>query len=191
MTLGRLIMLFGLFKISRRNTKPSIVQSKQSKSVPPEDRGERWALDGLTFEKYVITRFSRDANRLLDWRGDKYIPGYGGPESSGDPDVLLMTRSGKDRFAIECKYRSHWWNSPEHGQCIEWAREDQYRRYVGFEKRRGIQVYVAIGVGGSPSDPAELYVGRLEEIKYRIARKYHLEKFRKVVPIPEGGLEFA
>lgn len=184
-------MLYGLFKVFRRNAKKLIVESTPSQSVSPVDRGERWALDGLNFEKCVITRFSRDANRLLDWRGDKYIPGYGGPESSGDPDVLFMTRNSKDLFAIECKFRRNWWNSPDNGQCIEWARDDQYRRYIGFEKRRGIQVYVAIGVGGSPSDPSELFVGRLEEIKYRIARKYHLEKFRKVLPIPEGGLEFA
>jgi len=84
--------------ISRRNTKPSIVQSKLPISTHPADRGERWALDGLNFEKYIITRFSREANRLLDCRGDKSIPGYGGPESSGDPDVLFMTRNGKDRL---------------------------------------------------------------------------------------------
>jgi len=169
----------------------NIVLKKASESVRTEDRGEQWALDGLNFEKYIITRFSRDGNRLLDWRGDKYIQGYGGPESSGDPDILFMTRNERDRFAIECKYRSHWWNSPEHGPCIEWAREDQFKRYVGFERRRAITVYIAIGVGGNPSDPNELFIGRIENIKYRVARKYHLEKFRMKLPIPIGGLEFA
>lgn len=184
-------MLFDFFKSSRRKSSITIVPPKSAKVATPEDRGEIWAIDGLNFEKYIITRFSREANRLLDWRGDKFIPGYGGPESSGDPDVLFMTRSGKDRFAIECKYRSKWWYSPGHGQCIEWAREDQLNRYYGFQTRRGIQVYVAIGVGGSASDPAELFIARLNDIKYRIARRYHLEQFRKALPIPEGGLEFA
>ncbi len=184
-------MLFGLFNLSRQKAPATIVASTSSAPQRVEGRGEQWELAGLNFEKYIITRFSRDGNRLLDWRGDKYIPGYGGPESSGDPDILFMTRSGKDLFAIECKYRSHWWNNPQHGTCIEWARLDQYRRYVGFEKRRGIHVYIAIGVGGTASEPEELFIGQLGEIKYRIARKYHLERFRKALPIPEGGLEFA
>ena len=185
-------MISKFLAIFRGNKSSGIIATTKSSTIRAEERGEQWALDGLNFEKYIITRFGRDGNRLLDWRGDKFIQGYGGPESSGDPDVLFMTRHGKNRFAIECKYRSNWWhNHPKHGTCIEWAREDQFLRYMGFERRRGITVYVAIGVGGTSSNPAELFIGRIEEIKFRIARKYHLERFRMELPIPDGGLEFA
>lgn len=182
--------LFGITFTAKRNSVQSVVRTCRTSSTADE-RDERWALSGLEFEKYIITRFSKDANRLLDWRGDKYIAGYGGPESSRDPDVLFSTRSERDKFAIECKFRSNWWYNPHHGPCIEWAREDQLDRYWHYENRRGIPVYIAIGVGGSPSDPAELFIGRLAEIKYRIARKHHLEQYRKQLPLPKGGLEFA
>lgn len=192
MTLGKAnTMISRILNLFRPKTPLNIVTKSTPSVTRVEDRGEQWALDGLNFEKYIITRFSREGNRLLDWRGDKFIPGYGGPESSGNPDVLFMTRNERNRFAIECKYRNNWWHHPKHGSCIDWAREDQIKRYFGYGRRYGITVYVAIGVGGNSTNPAELFIGRIEEVKFRIARKYHLDQFRMPLPIPEGGLEFS
>ena len=184
-------MGWSLFR-GRKSEKPAEIRIVQPRADHEKKaRGEEWEKAGLDFEKFIITRFNREAHRLLDWRGDKYIEHYGGPESSKDPDVLFMCRGEKDKFAIECKYRSGWWNHSKYGPCIEWAREDQMKHYLGFQRRRGIVVYVAIGIGGEPSKPAELFIGRLEEIRFCRAGKKHLEKFRVPANVGWGGLEFA
>ena len=40
-------------------------------------------------------------------------------------------------------------------------------------------VFVVIGVGGAPDDPAELYIAALDRLKYPFATAAYLAKFRR------------
>ena len=143
----------------------------------------KWEKMGRDFEQFVITRFNNREYRLLDWRSDKYIHGWGGPSSSRAPDLLMEHIPTRNRFAIECKYRS-----PPKGNRLQWARTDQLQTYRDYETREMVPVFVAIGIGGEPNSPSSLFIMRLERMKYPDVMLHYLEQFR--FPANVTGLEF-
>lgn len=148
-----------------------------------KSEGTKWEKMGRDFEQFVITRFDNREYRLIEWRSDKFIHGWGGPESSRAPDILMEHIASGDRFAIECKFRSR-----ASGNRLVWARPDQLDTYREYEVAQKIPVYVAIGLGGNPSEPENLFIIKLERMKFPDVLLYYLEKFR--FPAKVTGLEF-
>ena len=142
-----------------------------------------WEKMGRDFEKFMITRFSKHEYQLIEWRSDKYIHGWGGPSSSRAPDLLLEHIPTRNRFAIECKYRSH-----IKGTGFRWARPDQLDNYRNYQTKENVPVYVAIGIGGNPQAPNSLFIVRLERMKFPDVMLHYLEQFR--FPANVTGLEF-
>jgi hypothetical protein len=143
----------------------------------------KWEKMGRDFEKFVITRFDNREYRLIEWRSDKYIRGWGGPESSRAPDILMEHIPSGDRFAIECKFRSR-----AKGNRLQWARPDQLQSYKDYEATQRVPVYVAIGIGGNAESPEELFIMKLQRMKFPDVMLHYLEKFR--FPAHVTGLEF-
>ncbi|HYD92558.1 MAG TPA: hypothetical protein VEA37_13860, partial [Flavobacterium sp.] len=53
----------------------------------------------------------------------------------------------------------------------------KYRNYEAFHKNK-MPVYIALGYGGEPHDPAELYLIPFEEVKLEMSYS-ELSKYRK------------
>jgi hypothetical protein len=138
---------------------------------------------GRSFEEYVITRFNNEEYRLIEWRSDKFIPGWGGPISSQWPDFVMEHIQSGERFAIECKYRSR-----VNGNRLMWAEPDQLENYRKYQAREKVPVYIAIGLAGEADAPESLFIVKLDRMKYPDVLMHYLEAFR--FPTTMHGLEF-
>ncbi len=127
---------------------------------------------GYTFEKFVVGLLNSVPLKLIEWRSDKKTNNIT-PHSNTYPDleVELTLKNKKVRFAIECKWRKNTDNG-----YINWAEDYQIKNYINYAKEKDINVHVAIGIGGEPESPEQLYFIPLEKISYS---KINLSKFGK------------
>ncbi len=128
---------------------------------------------GRAFEEYVVSHFNKKYFTLKEWRGDKYYEGNYA-ESNRYPDMEYEFSLGDKvvPFAVECKWRSKFKNKQ-----ITWATEEQADIYRKFEKEKDMPVFVVIGVGGTPSDPEQVYAVPLRVLKLNIAKKDYIRDF--------------
>jgi len=139
-------------------------------STNPEAKGKR-------FEEFVVRKFqSEQFYTLKEWRGDKYVDGIY-PESNKYPDLELefTMKDIKRRFAIECKYRSRMNDNNE----VEFAYEDQLKRYKQFEAEFGIPVYILLGLEGKPEAPEHLFLIPVATINNPILSEDQLQEYHK------------
>ena len=136
---------------------------------------------GRQFEEYIINLFNPQFFEITEYnKSQKKKPGQILPgnhsATNTNPDMTLMLFGNKKyRFAIECKYRTRFY-----GDELDWAYEHQIKNYKDFRKLASIPVFVAIGVGGHPSNPNELVVTPLEYIEMStIALKSDLLPYKK------------
>ena len=136
---------------------------------------------GRKFEGWIVKKFNPAHFSIKDWRGDKHELGVY-PESSEYPDLEIEFRlkDRRERFAVECKWRKGFDKTSKSG--ITWASERQIANYKEFQRKKGFQVYVVIGIGGDPDDPAQLFVVNLDRLKYSFASAEYLNKFRRKNP---------
>lgn len=130
---------------------------------------------GRAFEEYVVSHFNKKYFTLKEWRGDKYYEGNYA-ESIRYPDMEYeFSLDGKIiSFAVECKWRSKFSN-----EWITWATEEQADIYRKFEKEKDMPVFVVIGVGGSPSEPEQVYAVPLRVLKLNIAKEDYIRDFMR------------
>ena len=111
-------------------------------------------LKGQEFEKYIQDLFNREYFKIKRWRKSKAIPKDTFISDISLPDLELIYIGKKQYlFAVECKWRrSFYYNK------IEWASPEQIEKYLEFEMKRAMPVFIVIGVGGLPSNPEKLFV---------------------------------
>jgi hypothetical protein len=123
-------------------------------------------IKGYLFEEYIRKLFNDRNFKVLDWRnslvaGNKQLP----RSYFALPDLeLLFVRDKIYRFAVECKWRQH--SYP--GAKIDWARENEIQTYVRYQQEQNIRVFVAIGIGGEPSNPEKLFVTPLDHTALKL-----------------------
>ena len=135
---------------------------------------------GIAFEKFIVSKFSKQQFKLLRWRSDKYVDGIYASENR-DPDLVFEYRSktGCFRFAVECKWRSGFFEGN-----IQLAKPYQIINYHEFIFREKIPVFIALGIGGDPWMPMDLYLFQLKSLP---AGKIYLDEqfligFKRVKP---------
>ncbi len=130
---------------------------------------------GTDFEKYVVEKFNKKFFKIIEWAGDKYVNGRYA-ESTLQPDLTIdfKLRDQKRSFAVECKYRSEFYQG---GVVI--ASEEQLKRYKKFENQENKTVYLALGVGGSASAPNTLYIMPLSSINSSFISSNQLKNYYK------------
>ncbi len=153
------------------NSRSSPIPAPPARDIQADKK--KWEKMGREFEEYIIKGFDRNEYKLLEWRSDKFIAEWGGPTSSRAPDLLMEHIPSRERFAIECKYRSRAGYSG-----VLWARPDQIQNYRDYAATMKVPVYVAIGLGGTPKEPDAIYIIRLEKLRFQVASLEYLEKFR-------------
>jgi hypothetical protein len=134
---------------------------------------------GDDFENYIVTLFNPKAERFLlkEWRSDKIADNGIYALSSHNPDLEFQYIDGyrSHSFAVECKWRSKF----QHRE-IDWAKPYQIQNYISYQEKNKIPVFIAIGVGGKPSQPEQLFVAPLNEISmYPTLFESYLKKFKR------------
>ncbi|MDE5857525.1 MAG: hypothetical protein K2H32_04120 [Muribaculaceae bacterium] len=108
---------------------------------------------GRLFEDFVVSLCADKSRfKLIAWRGDK-ISGQTYALENLLPDLHLRHRfdNSEIEYMIECKYRSSW---GEDGIDLS----GQFFRYLSAAKGKGVELFIALGVGGSPSNPDEFFI---------------------------------
>jgi hypothetical protein len=117
---------------------------------------------GYEFEKYMVDLFPEQYYKIKNWAPDKITDNNKYAESTLHPDLLIEFFNDKQdvriQFAVECKYRSDFINDKI---TIEDRQLNNYRKF-GIEN--DVDVFMAIGVGGNPKNPKNLFVIPLYEI---------------------------
>lgn len=113
------------------------------------------------FERWVSERFARPVFKVLRAYDDDRGPDPTSISPLHDPDMLLafQTSSEKDLFAVDCMWR------PRFDQravvVADAALMDHYRRYA---EQNACKVYIALGIGGTPDGPADVYILPMERL---------------------------
>jgi len=97
---------------------------------------------GKRFEDHVEKLFSQNYFRLVEkthsfkTNKERYV------ESSKNPDFIFEYLPTKERFAIECKFRTQLNNKNQ----LEWSYPAQLKRYQDFSRERRMPVFIVIGL---------------------------------------------
>ncbi len=125
---------------------------------------------GEDFESYVRQHlFPQDKYTLLQ-RTHNYVGNkHDFVDNTKEPDFKFKSLNGYI-FFLEAKYRSVYFNG-----TIEWCKPYQLKRYQ--EINRHIPVYIAIGIGQEPDNPAQIFLIPLKDIKYTKLFKTFLRSY--------------
>jgi hypothetical protein len=115
---------------------------------------------GYAFEQFIISLFNEKKFVLKKWRCSKKITRWFDFLDASYPDLeMVFTGRKKYLFAVECK-----WQSKFRDGKLFWAKSHQIPKYERFQRKYGIPVFIAIGVGGEPGNPEKLFVTPLQNI---------------------------
>ncbi len=148
---------------------------KASEEEPESEIIDVNAKAGLDFEKFVVKKFDQKYFVIKQWAGDKFVDGRY-PESTLEPDLQLELKLDNIRYpvAVECK-----WRSSVKGDFIRFANAGQLERYQAFEKRTGMPTFIALGVGGTPSSPKNLYIIPVSAVSNPVQHMANISKYKK------------
>ena len=121
-------------------------------------------LKGRQFEELIVSFLAdKSIYRLLAWRSDKIVDGIYAAENLL-PDLQIKQRIGdvEVEYFVECKYRSSWDSNGK----VDLSK--QFLRYRNFAKDCGKELFIALGVGGTPDKPEVFYL-----IPSRMFNHYH------------------
>lgn len=135
---------------------------------------------GDAFEKYIARSFDKDSFTIVEWTSDKGIDGRYA-ESNMNPDLVfeLNVPTLRAKFAVECKYKS----SVDSSGFIELCSSAQLSRYKEYSIRQRIDVFIALGIGGTPDFPAEVYAIPIHILTHH---KTELKKIKSYYKKPGG-----
>lgn len=128
-------------------------------------------LKGKRFEEFVVSLLEDKSRfKLLAWRSDK-ISGNIYAAENLHPDLLIehTINNRKVEYFIECKYRSSWGDG-----TIDLSA--QFVRYYKHAKEANKELFIALGVGGTPSSPDKLLIIPARMIGYSKCIEQHLFK---------------
>lgn len=171
--LGISITILGIVLLTKNSDKiVETIETIQKESEVATTEKQK----GDDFEKYIVQKFSKNYFSIVEWTGDKYVEGMYA-KSNTNPDLTLKFKM-KDiekNFAVECKYRTDYYKNG-----VEWCSEQQLKNYKTFVISKEIAVFVAIGIGGEPTAPEELFIIPLTELSRNFVDKSFLSKYKKV-----------
>jgi hypothetical protein len=99
-------------------------------------------MKGQRFEDHVENLFSRHYFKIVEkthshkTNTDRYV------ESSKNPDFIFEYMPTREKFAVECKFRTQLNQQNQ----LEWSYPSQLKRYQEFAHQRKIPVFIVIGI---------------------------------------------
>jgi hypothetical protein len=133
-------------------------------TTAPKTTIENSSLDsfeiGRRFEEFIKNLFNQSHFEVVEYNESKKHkdPWMAGHLSNPDLRMMFGT-SRKYEFAVECKYRTRFIDDR-----LTWAKLRNIESYKEFARETRMPVFVAIGVGGKPENPEELFVTPLQSI---------------------------
>jgi hypothetical protein len=128
-------------------------ENKKLEAFKKGEEFENYVENNLFPEKYFIL-LSKTHN--YETNNKRYV------EDSLKPDLKFKDKKTGKIFYVECKYRSKLYDDKFH-----WAKNDgQFNRYKDIESNENTETFIAMGLGGTPDNPDEIYLMPLKEIKY-------------------------
>ena len=121
-------------------------------------------MKGRMFEELVVSFLAdKSIYTLLAWRSDKVAGDIYATECLL-PDLEIRQKIGDKvvEYFVECKYRSSWDNNGK----VDLSK--QFLRYRNFAMDFGKELFIVLGVGGTPDHPETFYI-----IPSRMFNHYH------------------
>lgn len=144
--------------------------------IPPADvpKNTDYYEQGRLFEEYVKNLFGEKNFKLKMWRKSRLIAPDTFISGISYPDLeLVFMRNLHYPFAVECKWRKRFYRGK-----INWATQNQINAYIEFDKK--MRVFIAIGVGGTPSNPEKLFVTPLLNLSgYTEVYEHQLIRYKR------------
>lgn len=150
---------YSIHEIKKQLNRSYIAVRERIRAITmPED-----LLKGREFEEFVLELLDvKNGKHLLkEWRGDKTM-GSVSPENNSYPDLLIEEAETKRRIAIECKWR----NRINDASMKDLFLSEQLSTYQKFSEEKCLPVFIVLGIGGSPSDPNNVYIIPLEKVPF-------------------------
>ncbi|MBD5421440.1 MAG: hypothetical protein HDR49_00200 [Bacteroides sp.] len=119
---------------------------------------------GNDFENYIANLFKdKHLFNVIEWNQGVTSSEGVYAEADKNPDFKIKQSFGKNglTYWVECKYRS---NVSDKG-FVKVAEEYQLSRYRKIQGESHLKVFLAVGIGGSPSDPDDFFIVPLDSIK--------------------------
>lgn len=152
-TLALGFLLYKLFKQKKAPKEDIILPKQENNNIA--DNSDESTRKGREFEKYVVSLFDRNFFSIVHAQSDKSFDGRH-VETNQNPDFVLRleTNSGWANIGVECKYRS----KVNKNYPIQFCEDYQLRNYQNFGYANEMNVFIVLGIGGTPSKPEEMYV---------------------------------
>ena len=125
-------------------------------------------IKGRRFEEFVVSLLDdKKRYKLLAWRSDK-ISGnvYATENLYPDLHICHIINDCEEEYFIECKYRSSWGEGK-----IDLS--SQFMRYYKYAQSAGKELFIALGVGGTPTSPEEFLIVPVRMIGYSKSIEQH------------------
>lgn len=140
-------------------------EGKQDEFVSEEDRRREIKQKGDEFEKYIMRKLSQNKYfTVKEATSDKGFDVGVYVEANVHPDFVVEFNWKEKKinklFAVECKWRQSLFSG-----YFCWASLNQIQRYEKFSSERQMPVFLALGLGGSPSDPEKFYIIPLDDVR--------------------------
>lgn len=97
---------------------------------------------GKRFEDHVENLFNKKYFKLVEKTHSFKTNANRFVESSLNPDLIFEYMPTREKFAVECKYRTQLYN----GNQLNWSNPAQLKRYLEFEYKTQIPVFIVIGL---------------------------------------------
>lgn len=157
--------------------KPKIVVEKEvekhvhyvSESMDSDSSME--AEKGKLFEEYVVGMF-RNKKEYFEWMDATSDKKYGDhyPKSNHNPDLIIRFKNQKqgweEDLAVECKFRLGHQNS-----IVYIDKAHKISNYQSFAKNQNINTFLALGCGGYPDNPSQLFIIPINKVKSKMSTK--------------------
>lgn len=130
---------------------------------------------GNAFEEFIISLMNSKM-KFLHRASDYYADGVF-PEDNMHPDLLFSVAMGDQiqQFAVECKWRRNFVEE----DYIKWSYEEQMLRYKEYSNKENVPVFVAIGIGGVPEKPEQVYIVPLDAFNVPFATVKFLSRYKR------------
>ncbi len=125
---------------------------------------------GYAFEKHVLRLLEKEFE-VVRWMRDGTSTKE---EIDFSPDIVVRNKKTGAIAGIECKFRSTHFR----GQ-ISWAKEYQLKKYERFKEKAGCQLFIVIGLGGTPESPDSMYCVPLWQAASRRLDADALKRYRR------------
>lgn len=122
--------------------------------IPEVEFVDHSTMKGRMFEEFIVKLMADHSHySIINWSSDKYADGIYSLDTLM-PDLHIRHKLDECmiEYFMECKYRS---SLPE-GKLDISSQLGRYRRMTSAQPDR--ELFIALGLGGTPSDPERLYI---------------------------------